>query len=97
MGKFTKGSRNDIDNGRQNELEKCIKLERDFTDKSRSDIDTEKQNNIKSSNVGIEIRNNVVFYYLNVNSNYLKIVDVPGDGDRFYHSVLQINDLSKKF
>ena len=36
-------------------------------------------------------------YYLNINGNYFKFVDVPGDGDCFYHSILKNSILSKRF
>ena len=36
-------------------------------------------------------------YYVNVNDQYFRFVDVPGDGDCFYHSVLRDYELGKRF
>jgi hypothetical protein len=36
-------------------------------------------------------------YYVNVNDQYFRFVDVPGDGDCFYHSVLRDYELEKRF
>ena len=36
-------------------------------------------------------------YFLNINASYFKLVDVPGDGDCFFHSVLKNNSLAVKF
>ena len=36
-------------------------------------------------------------YYVNVNRKIFRFVDVPGDGDCFYHSVLRHYDLGRRF
>ena len=35
--------------------------------------------------------------HLNFNGDYFKFIDVPGDGDCFYHSVLKYHNLQEKF
>ena len=44
--------------------------------------------------------NNVICgpsYFVNVNNLYFKFVDVPGDGDYFFHSLLKNNSFAAKF
>lgn len=36
-------------------------------------------------------------YYVNIKGQYFRLVDVPGDGDCFYHSVLRNTNLAKRF
>ena len=38
-----------------------------------------------------------VSYLLNINASYFKFVDVPGDGDCFFHSVLKNKSFAFKF
>ena len=39
----------------------------------------------------------VNMYYVNIKGQYFRLVDVPGDGDCFYHSVLRNTNLAKRF
>ena len=41
----------------------------------------------KSDNTNITLIDNDII--ININGNYFKFIDVPGDGDCFYHSILQ--------
>ena len=36
-------------------------------------------------------------YYLNIKGQYFRLIDVPGDGDCFYHSVLTNTSLAECF
>ena len=36
-------------------------------------------------------------YYLNIDGEYFRFVDVPGDGNRFYHCILKDRDISSRF
>ena len=44
-----------------------------------------------------EVDNENVSYHLNVEGSYFKFIEVPADGNCFYHSVLQSPSLSDTF
>ena len=48
----------------------------------------------KAKKVSVKI---YLHYHISQNEQFFKLVDVPGDGDCFYYSVLKIKSLSDRF
>ena len=51
--------------------------------------------NVFSSRNKINMQHGIIF--LELNGDYFKFIDVPGDGDYFFHSVLKYYNSSEKF